>query len=319
MNSVLMIFQESGWGAYLQLGLVTVALPWTLICAVLLAMRWKVPALIATMPLGLHALAALVALSAAQSNTVAAVRTVDASARAALLAQGMAEALGTGVLLAFVLPSAMVVGLGGAIGGVRGSRSFGAPVLAFLVCGLIAVFPVAELLYEGSIASIGLRLLMYGTGAVVVTASMLGNDGKVGARESSLSTALSFFVVVSACEIVVGSMEWRQLFSALAGMSGEGRAAMAEYLEPTHTRTTLRWVAMFLAIVPVIIAWLRPSVERTEEQMLNEPDPETPLRGAAHLFALGLIPLWLAVAWSADVSEQVEKALAASARSSGTE
>jgi hypothetical protein len=320
MNSVLMLFRESGWGAYLQLGLFMMATLWTLICTVLLGMRWKVPALIATLPLGLHALGAIAAMSAAQSITLAAAKNVDGATRATILAAGMSEGLGNGVLLGLAIPSAMLLGLGGAVGGARGSRSFGAPVLAFLICGLIAVFPVAELLYEGSILSIGTRLMLYGVGAIIVSVAMLGNDGRVGARESSLSAALSFFVVVSASEIVVGSMECRELFAALAGISREGRAELVGGLmEPLQGRSTLRWVSMFLAILPVVVAWLRPSVERTEQQLLNEPDPETPMRGAGHLLALGLIPLWLAVAWTADVREQVERAMATSARSSGTE
>ncbi|HNC96486.1 MAG TPA: hypothetical protein PKW90_10205 [Myxococcota bacterium] len=315
-----MLFREAGWGAYVQLGLFMVALVWTLVCTVLLGMRWKVPAFIATIPLGLHALGAIAALSASQSIILTATKNVDGATRAMLVAQGMSEGLGNGVLLGLAIPSAMLLGLGGAIGGARGSRSYGPPVIAFLVCGLIAVFPVAELLYEGSILSIGTRLLLYGVGAIIVTVSLLGNDGKVGARESSLSAALSFFVVVSAAEIVASSMECRELFAVLAGVSREGRAEfMGGLMEPVHGRTTLRWVSMFLAIIPVIVAWLRPSTERTEEQLLNEPDPETPMRGAGHFLALGLIPLWLAAAWSADVSEQVEKALATSAHSGGTE
>ncbi len=314
-----MLFQETGWGAYLQLGLLFLGLFWALICTVLLAMRWKVPALVATMPLGLHALGAIVAMTAAQSMTLEAVKNVDPSVRAAILAAGMAEGLGNGLMLALAIPSAMLLGLGAAIGGARGSRSFGAPVAAFLVGGLIAVFPAAELLYEGSFGAVGLRLILYGAGVIVVTMALLGNDGKFGAREASMTAALSFFVVVAASEIALSASEWGTMFRGMAAMSGEARGMMAEYLAPTHSRATLRWVSMFLAILPVIVAWLRPSVERTEEQTLNEPDPETPMRGAAHFLALGLIPLWLAVAWTADVSEQVEKALAASVRASGTE
>jgi hypothetical protein len=222
-------------------------------------------------------------------------------------------------MLALAIPSAMLLGLGAAIGGARGSRSYGAPVAAFLIGGLIAVFPLSELLSEGSFGSIALRLLMYGAGAIVVTVSMFGNDGRFGAREASMTAALSFFVVVAASEIAVSSSEWVAVFRALAVMSNETRAEMGQFLDPIRSRGTLRWVSMFLAILPVIVAWLRPPAERTEEQLLNERDPETPMRGAAHFLALGLIPLWLAAAWTADVSEQVEQALAAAARSSGTE
>ncbi|MBM4366614.1 MAG: hypothetical protein FJ102_10405, partial [Deltaproteobacteria bacterium] len=198
---------DAGWVGWVQVIACVLGLLWTLVCAVLLGMKWKVPAVLSTAPLGLHALLVIVGAMVGGSALESAV-DVDPAQRATLYAYGIAQVLAGGTLAAVALPSAALLGLGGAAGGARAPRGYGAPVIAFLACGLAALLPLGGLFFYASVYLVLAKVLLLGMGAVPVAMSLLGNGQNSNARESSVTTSIAYFSLAAALELVDRSSGW---------------------------------------------------------------------------------------------------------------
>src|SRR5688572_13762518 len=118
MLAFVQTLRDAGWVAWAQGATLALGLFWALVCAVLLGMRWKVPAALSTSVLGLHALLVIVGVSWASAETGE--PGLDPARRATVLSVAIGGALSSAILALSVLPAAMVLAIGGMAGGARG-------------------------------------------------------------------------------------------------------------------------------------------------------------------------------------------------------
>lgn len=130
-----LLFQSAGIFGWLQLGLMFLGGLWALVCAVLLAMRWRVPPIVAVAPL--LAVPALLCGGASWSEAAVADALVNAdpSMRVMLLAVGTSEIVSQGLLAPLVVPVAALLAAGGLAAGVRAPRTWGSPAAVFAIAG----------------------------------------------------------------------------------------------------------------------------------------------------------------------------------------
>ncbi len=300
-------FAEAGWVGWVQVATCVLGLLWTLVCAVLLGLKWKVPAVLATAPLALHALLVIVSAMVGGS-AIDSVVGLDASQRATVYAYGIAQVLAGGALAAVVLPSAMLLGLGGAAGGARAPRGYGAPVVAFLACGLAAILPLGGLFFYASVPFAVAKLLLLGMGAFPVALSLLGNGQNSNARESSVATTIAYFSVAAALELADRSSSWLKVFSAIANADPEAKATlMVAAAEEIASVSRFGWMSLALAFVPILAAVLRPAAELSEEELMTGQVNPSGFRIIGTGLALVVPLLWFAALLAADPSAAMLK------------
>lgn len=297
-----MFYTELGVLGWVQLAACLLGLVWTLACTVMLGLRWKVPAVLSTAPLSLHATLVVVAATLGGLDADAA-SGVDPAQRATLLAAGASQVIFAGVLGAVAVPSAMLLALGGAAGGVRAPRSYGAPAVAFLACGLAALAPLGGIFNHASLGVVFAKVLLYGGGALPVALSLLGNGQNTNARESSVAASIAFFSVVAGTELCTRSYDWARTFAAVAGAGvdakGELLTAAAAEIDAV---ARFGWVSLALATVPLLVAVLRPAAALTEDEVMNGPVNPSGWRIIGTGLALVVPLLWFAATLSADPS-----------------
>jgi hypothetical protein len=295
----LQLLREAGWVAWVQLAVLALGVFWALVCAVLLGMRWKVPAALSTAVLGLHAFLVIVGVSWATSSAGAA--GGDPAQRATMLAMAVSGAVASGALALCALPSAMLLALGGMAGGVRGPRAFVAPVFVLLACGLAALLPLGGLVVHASLPWVLVKVLVYGGGVIPVAASLLGAGMDTNGRESAVAATIAYFSAVAATELASVSMSWAQVFGAIANVDPEQRGALLRVAaEEIASASSFGWASILLALVAVLVAAFRPALPPTEEEIMNGKANPSALRALGTIFALAVPAIWLVALYSAD-------------------
>ncbi len=300
-------YTEIGLVGWLQVAACLLGLLWTLVCAVLLGLRWKVSAVLSTAPLALHAV--LVILGATMGGMAAqSVAELPADMRAMSYAMGLTQVMGAGMVGIVAVPSGMLLALGGAAGGVRAPRAFGAPVLAFLACGLAALLPLGGLFNGATMPWVVFKVLVYGAGAVPVALSLLGNGQNTNARESSVAAAIAYFTVVASVELADSSSTWLKVFSALANADAESKSTLlAAGSSEVAAIARFGWFSLALAAAPLLAAVLRPAAALTEEEVMNGQVNPSGIRIIGTGLALVVPLLWFAATLSADPSGLLAK------------
>lgn len=290
-----------------------------LVCAVsgiLLGLRWKVPPVLATFPLGVQSLLGLAGTAWMMSKLDLALKNVDAEQHLVLQVAGTSESYAGYVLGAAAIPAACVLLLGASVGGMRGKKSWGASVGAFLVMGLVSLLPISALasvsgewrdFVEGAVV----RLLLYGMLGLGVSMSAAGNDSKSGAPESNISGALAAFFAIATFETASRAWDCYSFFRAVASAAPESRNALLSVLSTWASTWPIRSFTIFFALLPVAISLFRSPAPLSDEEVLSQPDPNTPLRGAGQFLALWLIPVVLYAWFDTDYSDLIEAMLAA--------
>lgn len=274
---------------------------WAAVCAVLLAMRWKVPPIVATAPLLAQALYS--AGGAMWVTREGARFGADPSQSAALTASAVAQQLGLGSASVAALPIAAVLIFGGLAGGVRGRRGFGAPAFALLLGLVAAALPLAGILQHGSLPFALGRAVLYGLAAVPVALALLGAHPQDNSRESGLVATVSFAAMVMSVEVLYASQQWTQAFAALAGASPESKKSLVEMVSvEIGSLGTLGWVAFALASGTAVIALLRPAADLTDEEVMAGDVSPSGARWLGGALAL-VVPLaWAAARLATDPS-----------------
>lgn len=295
--------QEAGPFAWVQLVVGAGGALWALVCAGLLAARWKVPPVVALAPLFLQPISAWAGTMYA-SYQMSSMGAVDPAQRATIIAVSISAILGMGVFSLAAVPAAAILGLGGVAAGVRGPRRWGPAALGFFSCILVALLPLWTLGYGAAFPMVVARLLFYGLCAVPVAASLLSAHPNSNGREASVVTGGAWFSLVACCEIAVVSSGWSDGFSALAmvdpGMKGELLKALSAEV---GGQAMVGWVLVLAAAVPMVIALARSSTELTYEELLTANVNPSPMRAIGQGLALGLVVAWGLAFWSTDPSE----------------
>lgn len=286
-----------GW-AYAQLGLGALGFGWCALCALLLAFRWKVPALIATAPLALHA-----ALAVAGTGSATAPAGATEAEAANVVAQGISQTLASGAMAIAALPSAMVLALGAAIGGARGTRAYTAAGLAFLGLGGLALAQLAGGVLGGSLGQAAAKALLYCGGVLPVALALLGNGERSNARESSIAATVAFASGVASVEALSGSMSWSRVLSAVASVDHDAKGRLlAAAAEEIAVPSSLGLAMFGLAGLFVLVAIFRPAAERSREEIMQGRVDGSPLRGIGNGLAIVTVLAWFAALLATDVS-----------------
>jgi hypothetical protein len=284
--------------AYAQLALGTLGFFWCALCALLLAMRWKVPALVATAPLLLHALIVV----GGTGSPVPPPGLTDAE-KVMVLVEAIAQTLASGTLGVLALPSAMVLALGAAIGGARGPRSYTAAVLAFLGLGGLALAQVAGGFLGGSIVHAIAKALLYTGGALPVAIALLGNGERNNARESSITATVAFASAVAAVETLSRSLSWSAVLAAVASADPKSKGEILGLAAREIAVPSNLGLALFgLAGVFVLVAVFRPAAELSREEIMQGRVDGSPLRPLGNGLAIVTVLAWFAALLATDVS-----------------
>lgn len=283
-----------GHGVLLLGGLV-----WAAICAVLIAMKWKVPPVVATAPLLVHGLyVAGVALWATRESA----RFGDDPAQSATLtAYALSTQLAQGSAAVSVLPTAGVLLLGGLFAGVQGRRAWGAPAFVFVLASVAALLPLVGLLqYADTAFTLG-RVVLYGLCVLPLAAALAGAHPLDNSREGGLVATVAFATLVASVELLVVSSAWSNVVRALASVSPESKAELVTAaVAEIGANSTLGWVVTGLATMPAVVALLRPAADLTDEEVLAGNVSPSGLRWFGGALAL-LVPLvWAAARLCAD-------------------
>jgi hypothetical protein len=302
-----LIRESGGFGLVLMFGLLAGPL-WAVVCAGLLAAKWRVPPVVSTVPLVLTPLLAAMGGVVAQMQIDEALVHVDASQKATLLAVGIAETLSLGMLGTTVLPSAILLGMGGLVAGIRAPRAWGIPAITFLFAGLVALFPAVGLVWHADAIGVIGRVFVYGLAVLpLMLATASGHPGK-NAPEGGVTAAAAFFATVASLELAQLSQAWRLVFQALAHVSPESkRELLAVGIAETDPLGTLAWVTVLLAAVPLLVTAFRPSPTLTEEEIMAGLAGESPWRGVGRVLALGVPAAWLIAMFSLDPVDVLQR------------
>lgn len=289
------MFSELGPALWVHLLLIVGGVLWSGVCALLLGLKWKVPAVVATAPLFAHAFTIFVAASYAGS-TVNAALSAAPEERAMYVAFGVSQVLSNAMFAPMALLSAGLVGTGALVGGLRGPKRWGAPVLAILIYGLVGLLPMFNLLSYGSVGATLLRSGLYLACAIPAGLAIAGAHPHHSGREAGVTAAMCFVTLVGACETAALAHEWSQGFAALAGASPESKAAlvtaMAAEIAPHQT---VAWLALALSSVPAFIALFRAPMSLTDEEIMNSSVNPSGMRWLGSALAVGLLVLWAMV------------------------
>lgn len=305
------LLQDAGWVAWIQLAAIVFGVLWTLVCAVLLGLRKKVPPVLSAGFLGLHALLVVLGAFSGATMLTEASAAVDPAQRSMLHAMAVSRGLTSAALAVAVIPSALLLSLGGMAGGVRAPRRFIAPVLAFLACGAAALLPIGGLLMDATLATVAIKVLLYGAGAIPVAASLLCAGQDTNGRESAMAATIAFFCVVASVELAAPSFEWMRAFSAVAHADTAQKGTILRYAaEEIGGPAALGWGSIALAGVPMLIAALRPSLPLTEEEILGGRVGMSPGRTMGLVLGFGVPLLWLLARLLADPTDAMSGLMA---------
>jgi hypothetical protein len=294
---------ETGPLGYAQLALTVGGLLWALVCAVLYGLRWKVPAVVAVAPLGAHALLIIVGTLWSASRVNEAVLMADPSMRATMMAAGIAETLGHGQLAIAAVPAAALLLLAGLFSGVRGTRAYGAPAVAFLCATLAAGLAAASLTAHAEVPLALARALIYAMAAIPLAAALAGRHAQDSSREGGLVAAVSFATLVAACESMGLARGWSMGFRAIAMADPAAKKTIVEsFAGEMSSIAVFSWAAMAFALAPVVVALLRPSADLTEEEVMSGNISPSGARWLGNVLALGVPLLWAAAVLTADPS-----------------
>lgn len=306
--SLVVWIRETGWVAWVQIVLLLGGLAWSVVCAALLGMRWRVPAIVACAPLVATPLVGAVAGSFAGRTLDGVIRSADPAQRAVLMAAGTAEILHGAVMLAVVVPSAMILGLGAAAGGVRPPRGWGAPVVAFLLTALLAILPFADLFYNASAGGVVLRVLLYGLGVIPVTMSMVNNGMQTNGKEASATAGFALFSLVTATELAVDSTAWIDVFSAIANADPSSKATILQgAAAEIGARGWLGNVRIGLSLAVLLLGVFRGVAQPTEEEILAGNFNPSPARTLASVATLAGPLFWIMAILALDPSGTMAK------------
>lgn len=298
------VLAEAGVTGWIHLVLIAGGLVWALVCAVLLAMRWKVPPVVATAPLLAHALTVLLGVSLSTGDLGS---PADPAQRASLWAAAIAGVLSNGMLAPAVIPAAAILALGGLAAGVRGPRSWGAPIAAFFAAGAATLLPLVGLAFHAELLPAGVRFALYAACVLPVVAALTGAHARTNVREGGMVTAVAFASVVAALEVATISAEWSDSFRAMASVgAAEKNEIMRLVIEETAPLTALAWGTLALATVPAAMALGRPSIDLTDEEVLSASVNPSPMRWLGTAFALAVPICWAAALAATDVSGMLE-------------
>ena len=301
------MLQDGGPVVWIQGILLLGGLLWSLGCAVLLALRWKVPPVIATAPLFAHAITAAAAASYGGNEAALALISADSSQRASLLAYAISSVLMSGVYAPAAVFSAGVLGVGAMVGGLRGPKWWGLPVVSILVFGFVALLPVVSVFFAAPIPLALGRVAMYGACAIPAGLAMAGAHPNQNGRESGVIAGVCFLTLVATSEIAVISLSWVQGFAALAAADPSSKmlllAALQAELAPLRN---LAWAAMVISTLPAVLALFRAPMPLTDEEIMTSSVNPSGMRWFGSLLALLLLPLWAIVFASVDPSGIME-------------
>ncbi|GDX81780.1 hypothetical protein LBMAG42_35910 [Deltaproteobacteria bacterium] len=302
------VFLEAGPFGWAQVIFAVGGLLWALVCVVLLGLRWKVPPVVATAPLLLHAVT--VAAGATWLGRTANAGSVDPSMVAMSLAQGIDGMIANGTLGVIAVPAAMLLILGGTVAGVRGRRAFGAPAFVFIVAMGVAILPLVSIAYNGVLPLAIGRFVIYGAAALPLTAALAGAHPQDNSREGSVVAGIGFVSLVAAVELLTLSNGWAHGFQALAVTAPDQKATLvAMFVAEMGQLGTLSWAAVVLGAVPAAMALLRPPADLTEQEILEGNISPSALRWIGQALAF-VVPLAWCVAMQAANPAEVLTAIA---------
>ena len=313
------IFKAGGFFSLLQVFGLVIGAIWCLVPAVLLGMRWKVPPVIAALPLALYPLVAAMGGSWAWSKIQDAVRIAPADQRTALLSRGMAESLAHPTLLFVAILPAMLLGVGGLIAGSRAPRAWLVPGAVLLIAGcsgllpiggmlaLAADVPFSEILSYESAPLVLIRAALYLLGAVPLALCFANAHPHGNGPEGGTTAAVAWIGFVGAVELSTGALHAADLFSAAAVMSPEARVDyLRALIDVLNTRVTFQWLALLLAGVPLLISVLREDPDLSEKEILESSVNPSPWRTLGRFLTVGVWLCWLLALWSCSPTPALE-------------
>ncbi|MFN7143954.1 MAG: hypothetical protein ACK4YP_09275 [Myxococcota bacterium] len=315
MEPLLSTFRDAGPMAFVQVALLLGGGVWALVCAVLLALRWRVPPVVAIAPLLASPLLVTLGATLAESQVTGALALVDPPQRATLLAAGVAESLAQGWFGLLAAPVAFLLAIGGLAAGVRSPRAWGTPALVFLAAGLTALLPLVGLAYDASVPGVLARVVAYGVCAIPLALATASAHPKTNGPEGGMVAAAAWVSLVGASELAVQTAAWTRGFTALAYVSPEDRDTIVKMLvEEVGTQATLGWVIFAVSAVPLLLCALRSGPEPTEEEILAGDASPSPWRSLGRFLALAVWPAWALALLSIDATETLETIRALTAR-----
>lgn len=285
------VFLEAGPFGWAQVIVAVGGLLWALVCVVLLGLRWKVPPVVATAPLFLHAVTA--AVGATWLGGTANAGSVEASMVDLSSSRAVAGMIANGTLGVCAVPTAMLLILGGTAAGVRGRRAFGAPVFVFIVAMGVAVLPLVSIAYQGALPLAIGRFVIYGAAALPLTAALAGAHPQDNSREGSVVAGVGFVSLVAAVELLTLSNGWAHAFRGLAVIAPDGKASLiAQFVAEMGQLGTLSWAAVVLGAVPAAMALLRPPADLTEQEIMEGNISPSALRWLGQALAFSVPIAW---------------------------
>lgn len=311
MHEIVYRVQAAGVAGYVQVFGLFAGTFWALVCTVFLALRWRVPPVIATVPLVLPALVAIGGAMWGEATIANALVFASADMRAVLTARGVAEVLSNGLLALLALPAAMLLGLGGLAAGIRAPRAWGLPVGTFLLTGFVALLPLVGFFYGVEAGLIIPRVLVYGLGVVPVALALANGHPAHNGPEGGMNAAAAFACVVGASELAALSFGWQAGFIELASVqTGRKAEVLGALAAELGGRSTLAWLILLLAGLPSVFAAFRGGPTLTAEEILAGYANASPWRGLGRFLGLGVWLAWALAMVALDPSDsfaQLEK------------
>lgn len=276
---------------------------WSVVCAAMLALKWKVPPVIATAPLFAHALATIGAASYGGTQAAEAFAFADPSQRATVLAYSISQVMMAGVYAPIAVFSAGMVATGALIGGLRGSKWWGLPVVSILIFGFVALLPIVTVFYHASFPTALGRVVLYGVFAIPAGLAMAGAHPNQNGREAGVIAGVAFMTLVATTEIAVISHAWSNGFAALAVVDPSRKmellAAMQAEMSPLRS---IAWACILLSTVPAVLALFRAPMPLSDEEIMNSSVSPSGMRWFGSMLAILLLPCWAVAFASVDPS-----------------
>lgn len=266
---------------------------WSLVCGVLLGMKWKVPPVIATAPLFAHAFATAGAGSYGVSQAANAFVAAAPEQRATLLAYSISQVMMAGVYAPIALFSAGIVATGALVGGLRGPKWWGLPVLSILIFAFVSLLPMVTVFYDASFPSALGRVALYGLFTIPAGLAMAGAHPNQSGREAGVIAGVAFLSLVATVEMSVISSAWARGFAAIAGAEPSSKvvilAAMQSEMAPVRN---VAWAAILISAVPAALALFRAPMPLSDEEIMNSSVSPSGMRWFGSMLALLLLPVW---------------------------
>jgi hypothetical protein len=306
------LFAEAGVFAWVHLGLMAFGLLWAFVAAILVALRWKVPPVVGTLPLALTPLTILVGTQWSFSTVEAAVSMADRMQRAEFMAAGIAEALMQGLAAGFVIPAALLLGVGGFAAGIRAPRAWLAPVGILLLTGFTALLPLVGLAFHDFALPQMVSMAFFILGVIPMALSTANAHPAKNGPEAGTTAAAAWLAVVGSFQVIHVASGWVKGFAALANVGPEHRATlMAAAREEFGSASTLSWVILAFAGIPLLVSVFRPGPTLTDDELLGEAGQASPWRSLGRGLVLVHWLLWAGALWSVDAGGLLERVLTA--------